>query len=969
MLAGWAAPGVLAHAATGDIGYVGPSYSGVKNQPTSDKPQSKLWYNDGSWWADMYHSASSSWHIFRLDRPTETWVDTGTKIDSRNTTLADTLWDGTHLYVASHYVTISSPSAPKASVAQPSRLYRFSYSAATKTYSLDAGFPATIGSRSTESLTLDKDSKGVLWAAWTQVSGNSTSGFTNAVYVSSTNGSDSVWRTPVVIPVSGANPAPDDISAVVAYQGRIGVMWSNQLDDTMYWAWRNDTEPSTSWHGGVAVRGNKLADDHMNLKTIQADSAGRVYAAVKTSLDELYPLTSSQPQINLLVFKPATGSWSSSQVGSISECHTRPIVMLDTTNSKVRVYLTAPSSGSCSYSGKPGTIYEKTASLDNPVFASGRGTAVIRDAASANMNNATSTKQSVSAATGLVVLAGNSSTKRYWHADISLGTVAAPTASFTASTVSGTAPLTVNLTDTSTGGPTSWAWNLGDGTTSSLQNPSVTYTTPGTYTVSLTASNTGGASAPATRTVTVSPAGPAVPESSFTSSTTSGTAPLTVSFTDTSTNSPTSWAWDLGNGSTPTTQNASTTYTTAGTYTVTLAAGNAGGTDTTPATATITVTGPPPPAPVAGLSASATSGTAPLAVNFTDTSTNNPTSWSWTFGDGTSSTGQNPSHTYTTAGSYTVSHTATNAGGTSSPAATTTITVNPPPAPVADFTASATSGSAPLSVSFTDTSSNDPTSWSWNLGNGQTSTLRNPSATYTAAGTYTVTLTATNAGGPSIPAATSTITVSPASATTINRESVATTDNTVAENGITIATPSGTTAGDVLVTCVVMNGSAMASNGVPAGWSLVAASTGVSNPKVYGYYKVATASEPATYRWGFSGTIVSSGGIARYSGSSGLDGAATKASGASSTSAVAPGVTTTTGNAMLVGCAGLNSGSASITIASPAAMTQAWDNGGSAKRGELADGLQATAGASGDKTWTFSSGREWAAWLVALRPL
>jgi hypothetical protein len=47
-------------------------------------------------------------------------------------------------------------------------------------------------------------------------------------------------------------------------------------------------------------------------------------------------------------------------------------------------------------------------------------------------------------------------------------------------------------------------------------------------------------------------------------------------------------------------------------------------------------------------------------------------------------------------------------------------------------------------------------------------------------------------------------------------------------------------------------------------------------------------------------------------------------------------------------------------------MTQAWDIGG--KRHELADGLQATAGASGTKTWTFNASREWAGWLTALRP-
>jgi PKD repeat protein len=69
-----------------------------------------------------------------------------------------------------------------------------------------------------------------------------------------------------------------------------------------------------------------------------------------------------------------------------------------------------------------------------------------------------------------------------------------PTASFTAAPTSGTAPLTVQFTDTSTGGPTSWRWAFGDGTTSTTQHPSHTYQATGTYTATLTATNSNGSS-------------------------------------------------------------------------------------------------------------------------------------------------------------------------------------------------------------------------------------------------------------------------------------------------------------------------------------------------------------------------------------------------------------------------------------------------------------------------------------------
>ena len=80
-----------ASAAPGDVGYQGPSYSGVPNVPTSDKPQSKLWYAQGSWWAVMFDTGSGTWHIFRLDRATQVWTDTGVLVDKRPNTLADVL--------------------------------------------------------------------------------------------------------------------------------------------------------------------------------------------------------------------------------------------------------------------------------------------------------------------------------------------------------------------------------------------------------------------------------------------------------------------------------------------------------------------------------------------------------------------------------------------------------------------------------------------------------------------------------------------------------------------------------------------------------------------------------------------------------------------------------------------------------------------------------------------------------------
>ncbi|NMB79935.1 MAG: PKD domain-containing protein [Methanomicrobiales archaeon] len=245
----------------------------------------------------------------------------------------------------------------------------------------------------------------------------------------------------------------------------------------------------------------------------------------------------------------------------------------------------------------------------------------------------------------------------------------------------------------------------------------------------------------------IAPADATAPAGSFVSAVTTGTAPLTVQFIDSSTNTPTSWTWSFGDSGTSTEQNPTHTYTSAGTYTVTLTVTNADGSDTISKTDYIT-SSETLAAPVASYISAVTSGTAPLTVQFADSSTNTPTSWAWSFGDGSTSTSQNPSHTYSSAGSYTVTLTAINAGGSNTISQSSYITVTEEASvPVASFVSAVTTGTAPLTVQFADSSTNTPTSWAWSFGDGSTSTEQNPSHTYSSEGSYTVTLTATNTAG------------------------------------------------------------------------------------------------------------------------------------------------------------------------------------------------------------------------------
>lgn len=166
-----------------------------------------------------------------------------------------------------------------------------------------------------------------------------------------------------------------------------------------------------------------------------------------------------------------------------------------------------------------------------------------------------------------------------------------PTAQFVGVPTSGTAPLTVNFSDQSSGvpSPTSWSWNFGDGGTSTSQNPSHTYNSAGQYTVTLTATNSEG-SDQMVRTNYITVAAPQPPTADFSANTTSGFAPLTVQFSDLSTNNPTSWSWNFGDGGTSSSQNPQHTYTSTGQYTVTLTATNANGSDQEIKTNYITIT-------------------------------------------------------------------------------------------------------------------------------------------------------------------------------------------------------------------------------------------------------------------------------------------------------------------------------------------------------------------------------------------
>jgi len=387
--------------ASGSVGFRDQSLSGAGTAPTGSKPESKLWFNDGAWWAIMWAGSGKGFHIFKLDTATQRWSDTGVAIDDRSGTRADTLWDGTHLYVASHRFATCGCST--SSVGPPSRLYRYSY--ANGSYSLDTGFPVQLNNTQSETLVIDEDSTGMLWATWAQDG--------RVMVTHSRAGNDASWVAPYVLPATGASTLDsDDITSLVAFGTnasggkRIGVLWSNQNESVVYFAYHGDGNGDSSWTVKEAMRSPLIADDHLNLKSLSSDGSGRVFAVTKTSLNDAASPDANAPIVLLLAFTPASG-WSNYPVWRVSDGVTRPILLIDESNLVLHVFATSSESG--------GTIREKTSPISSISFPSGSGTTFLKDAANNALNNATSTKQNLTRATGLVLLAGNDSTGYYWH--------------------------------------------------------------------------------------------------------------------------------------------------------------------------------------------------------------------------------------------------------------------------------------------------------------------------------------------------------------------------------------------------------------------------------------------------------------------------------------------------------------------------------------------------------------------------
>ena len=578
----------------------------VPESPTAPKNEHKLWFAGGVWWASMQHVGGTGFTIHRYDNRdagTRTWTDTGVVIDSRNGTSADALYNATanKLFISSHRVIARNSDADLAGD-NTSTLTRYTLSGGV--WTRDAGWPIPIVQRDLPALAIAQESDGQIIATFvdrTRPYVVATGGSANVATAVTFGAKFLIQWSGVGHNLLGVDLAlatkltGDDISAITSYGAYTTIMWSNQNTangyEGFYVARHRSADPygTGNFYGSAAVISIPYcADNHISLVT--DPRSGDVYAAVKTSND-LKALTNlvnplvlnpTDPQLELLKLVPRAGGTALNSTNSgyidatrktvttVADGGTRPVLSYDNTRRVLSMFFSAAGNGPVLLGGGAGiddlgrvagVIYRKDLSpTDLSVSASTpgvRGVETLYNVGSTGdtrlkrdgLNDASVSAGITDATSGTVVLATGSvvtsvvgattTARKYWFNDL----FRTPVSSFT-SLPTNPSVLGIAFSDTSAGRPTTWAWNFGDGGSSTLRSPTHLFASAGTFAVSLTTTNAWGARS----TVPVRLVVGHTPIVSYRTARVSA-ASLGLRFTDTSTGLPASVTWDFGDGS------------------------------------------------------------------------------------------------------------------------------------------------------------------------------------------------------------------------------------------------------------------------------------------------------------------------------------------------------------------------------------------------------------------------------------
>jgi hypothetical protein len=430
---------------------------GGVNRPNAHKNQSKLWFTDGQWFGGLFKSGSTSagndaFRIHRYDVATNDWV-TGTTtgaglppVDDRNASHGDYLWvESTQtLWVAS-----STPPDFGPPTTDAIRVYRFDYDAGSNGYTAHgvASIPGTAstadnadgGNGGAVTVSIARGSDGRLYAVWGRGG--------QVRYSVSTDGA--TWSAAAQLPAQAGNSInasliamTADVASVFSYGDHIGVLWSDHDNNpapsansngfyfTSLAAGADPTVPAnwTSAERLPALAGandGERADNHINVK-VAAD--GTVYAIGKTGKDSADCATNQNLPLITLFKRDTGGTWTVHLVSTVGDCNTRPQLVLSDQLDVVYAVMSSPNGG--------GTMYLKSAPMNGPEALQFRtanttlqpGTPIIKSATELLIDDATTTRQSVTGTSGILVLANNvlrnaapAQTPRYLWNRLSIG--------------------------------------------------------------------------------------------------------------------------------------------------------------------------------------------------------------------------------------------------------------------------------------------------------------------------------------------------------------------------------------------------------------------------------------------------------------------------------------------------------------------------------------------------------------------
>jgi hypothetical protein len=426
----------VAQAVAVTIGYRDFAYDpGLASRATADSQQSKLWFANNTWYGGFYSSADNSFNIWRLNSGTHVWSDSHIKVDLRDRVHADYLFDSTNnvLYVAS---TKASCTTTTNGCNDAIYLYRFVFTPANglaSQYTLDAGFPKTIiggtysgtppsaGGADTVTVALDNQR---VYVAYTRMSASdSTDSATTSLAYSTDVGPKfgDVMSAPSIM--NAGEAGQDNISALVTYgtdpaAPNVGLFYTDRhasSADVGFFQEHTNGDAGNVWQTAETAS----ASSTNNQASVKGDTAGNVYVAYKTGAG-----VGTSAQISLLKRTPGA-VWTARGVSDVDSTNVRPQLAIDPTfngGAGAAFVIMNPTDD------VDGNIYYKVAPLTGAGALSytttGRGTRLIDSATDNDIEDATTTKQVLTAASGLVVTATDKTSKFYMHNEFALSDTA-----------------------------------------------------------------------------------------------------------------------------------------------------------------------------------------------------------------------------------------------------------------------------------------------------------------------------------------------------------------------------------------------------------------------------------------------------------------------------------------------------------------------------------------------------------------